>query len=434
MATQNMAHVPITAMGLDRKGRELRMAGKKLSEIANLYGTPCYVYSSEMMQQAYQNYQQYIAARLPASCQPLICFAVKANPNLAVIRLFAEMGAGADIVSGGEMHRALAAGIPAEKIVFSGVGKRDDEISFALDHGILQFNLESIEELQRLSRIAVAKNRVARAAIRVNPDVDGGTHSKISTGKKHNKFGIEQEQVPEIFAMARDLPQIQLDGLTMHIGSQLTDLRPLGEAFANLRRLVLQLRQEGHTITRLDLGGGIGVAYAQEKLIDLADYANMVNYAVGDLGCGLIFEPGRYLVAKAGLLLSRVIGTKSNSSRKFVIIDAAMNDLMRPALYNSYHEIMPVNAPTADEAMTPYDVVGPICESTDIFAEHRPLPPLKAGDLVMIADCGAYGAALSSSYNSRNIPAEIMVSEGQSRLVRRAITTEDLLRFESEGD
>ena len=280
----------------------------------------------------------------------------------------------------------------------------------------------------------VVKNQIARAAIRVNPDVDGGTHSKISTGKKHNKFGIEQEQVSEIFALARDLPNLQLDGLTMHIGSQLTDLRPLGEAFTNLRRLVLQLRQEGHTIARLDLGGGIGVAYAQEKLIDLADYANMVKYAVGDLGCHLIFEPGRYLVAKAGLLLSRVIGTKSNSSRKFVILDAAMNDLMRPALYNSYHEIMPVIAPPDSAAIAQYDVVGPVCESTDIFAEHRPLPPLKAGDLVMIADCGAYGASLSSSYNSRNLPAEIMVSEGQSRLVRRAITTEDLLQFELDSD
>ena len=409
---------------------EIQVDGVKLSALATQFGTPAYIYSAGLMQEAYQKFQSDIIARLPATTLPLTCFAVKANPNLSVIRLFAEMGAGADIVSGGELQRALRAGIQPEKIVFAGVGKRDDEMAVALEHGILQFNVESSEELHRLARLAQSKGVTARAAIRVNPDVDGGTHAKISTGNKYNKFGIEWEQVAAIFADARAFSHLQLDALSMHIGSQLTDIAPLDRAFANLRSLVMQLRGAGHTITRLDLGGGIGVAYRGKKLIDLGDYASIVNKNVGDLGCRLIFEPGRFLVAKAGILLSRVIANKANSSRHFVIIDAAMNDLIRPALYKAYHKIMPVIAAAPDTPLSPVDIVGPVCESSDIFAKQRPLPPLKAGDLVMIADSGAYGAAMSSSYNSRTLPCEIMVRNGQSNIIRRPITTEDLLRFE----
>ncbi|MDI9348563.1 MAG: diaminopimelate decarboxylase [Candidatus Symbiobacter sp.] len=404
--------------------------GVAMTDLAAQFGTPSYVYSAALMRQAWQNFHRQVTASLSPAHAPLICFAVKANPNLAVLRLFAALGAGADIVSSGELQRALKAGITAEKIVFAGVGKRDDEIAAALDHGILQFSVESVEELQRIAALAAAKNVTARAAIRVNPDIDGGTHAKISTGNKHNKFGIEQAQVAEIFAHARQLPSLQLDGLSVHIGSQLTELKPLALAFAALRQLVLSLRQSGHRLTRLDLGGGIGVSYRGEKLIDLAAYAALVNENVGDLGCRLIFEPGRFLVAKAGILLTRVIATKANSSRNFVILDAAMNDLMRPALYDSYHDIVPVVTRHAPPQRV--DVVGPVCESADIFAEHRHLPPLTPGDLVMIADTGAYGASMSNSYNSRHLPAEIMVEDSKARLVRRAISTLDLLQFEPD--
>ncbi|MCC7048209.1 MAG: diaminopimelate decarboxylase, partial [Alphaproteobacteria bacterium] len=358
-----------------------------------------------------------------------ICYAIKANGNLAVVRTFAELGAGADVVSLGEMKRALQAGIPAGRIVFSGVGKTEEEMREALACGILQFNLESADELEALSRIAAAAGKRAGVALRVNPDVDARTHEKISTGKKGDKFGIDFAQVPAIAARAMHLPGIALEGLAVHIGSQLTSVEPYRAAFARLADLTRKLRGDGVPIHGLDLGGGIGIAYAEDgaPTIDVADYAAVVAETVGNLGCRLVFEPGRSMVGNAGLLLTRVIGVKDGEARRFVIVDAAMNDLARPAMYGAHHAIRPVRLPAAGSVESPVDVVGPICESSDRFAAQRSLPPLVADDLLVLLSCGAYGFVMASTYNMRPLAAEVMVEGDRFATVRPRQSYEALL-------
>ncbi len=401
---------------------ELQAEAVPLSRIAAAVGTPFYCYSSAALADEYQAFAAALAD-LPAT----ICYALKANANLAVVRTLAALGAGADVVSEGELRCALAAGVPATNIVFAGVGKTAPEITAALDAGILQFNVESLAELRLLNQLAAERGRRAPVALRVNPDVDARTHAKISTGKSENKFGIDLGHAAAVAAEARSLPGIELAGLAVHIGSQLGELDPYRQAFARVAGLVGELREAGIELRRLDLGGGLGIAYGDEAAPSLADYAAIARATVGQLGLPLIFEPGRRLVGNAGLLVTRVIHVKEGVSRNFVIVDAAMNDLLRPALYDAYHAIVPVREPAADAPARRIDIVGPICESADIFAEQRPLPPVAAGDLLAICSVGAYGAVMSSTYNLRLPAPEVMVRDHEFAIVRPRPTYSDIL-------
>lgn len=396
-----------------------------LDEIAAEVGTPTYVYSGLGFAAAYDR----LAGAL-ARFDPLICYALKANSNLAVVRGFAKRGAGADVVSGGELARALAAGIPPERIVFAGIGKTEAEIAQGIDAGILQFNVESEPELILIDRVARDRGRRAEIAIRINPDVDAKTHAKITTGKKGNKFGVDLDHAEATYALARSLPGVRAIAVSMHIGSQLTSLDPYRAAYGRAADLVRRLRGQGHDIRRLDLGGGIGVSYDGGPTMDLAAFAAIVGDATEGLACRLIFEPGRFLVADAGVLLARVLFVKPTDATNFLVLDAAMNDLMRPALYDAHHAILPVREPAPGAPLTAFDVVGPICESTDIFARARALPPLAAGDLVAFATAGAYGAAMSNSYNSRPLAAEVLVNGTARHVIRPRRPVETLFADE----
>jgi diaminopimelate decarboxylase len=407
------------------RGGQAHVEGVALSRVAAAVGTPCYVYSRSALIETYRAF-----ARALDGMNATICYAVKANGNLAVVRTFGALGAGADVVSLGEMKRAIQAGIPASRIVFSGVGKTADEIGAALAAGILQFNVESADELDLLARLAAAQGTRAAVALRVNPDVDAKTHEKITTGKKGNKFGIDIAQAPAVAERARTLPAIEFEGLACHIGSQLTAVAPFRQAFARLAELTRALRGRGIPVNRLDLGGGIGIAYGndgREPVIPLADYAAAVAETVGNLGCRLVFEPGRALVGNAGLLLTRVIGVKDGEARRFVIVDAAMNDLVRPAMYGAHHLIRPVRQPKPGAVESPVDVVGPICESSDQFAAQRTLPPVVADDLLVLLSCGAYGFVMASTYNMRPLAAEVMVEGDRFAEIRPRQTYEALL-------
>ncbi len=393
-----------------------------LPEIAGAVGTPFYCYSTAAITRQYRA----LAGAL-AGLDAAICYAVKANSNLAVIRLLGRLGAGADVVSEGEARRALAAGIDPARIVFSGVAKTDAELAFALDHGIGQVNVEAEAELDRLAALAAARGRRIRIAIRVNPDVDARTHPKITTGKAENKFGIPIGDAPALYARAAGLPGIEASAIALHIGSQLLDLDPYRAAFDRLAGLVGQLRAEGRRIDHLDLGGGIGVAYRGEAAADLAAYAAIVRETVGDLGCGLTFEPGRLLVAEAGALVSTVIAIKQGASRRLVIQDAAMNDLLRPTLYEAYHPVLAVRDPQGVPAPGRADVVGPVCESGDYLALDRSLPALAPGDLLAILMAGAYGAVMSSTYNSRRLIPEILVDGARWAVIRPRQSWDELL-------
>ncbi|MDJ0946094.1 MAG: diaminopimelate decarboxylase [Kiloniellales bacterium] len=393
-----------------------------LEEIAAAVGTPAYVYSSAAVEGAYRDFAGALGD-LPAT----ICYAVKANGNLALIATLGRLGAGADVVSEGELRRALAAGIPAEKIVFAGVGKTADELAFALDRGILQFNVESLPELELLNRIALETGRPAPVALRINPDVDAGTHAHISTGRADHKFGIDIGQAPAIFARARDLAGISLQGIAVHIGSQLLDLAPYRAAFARLAALYGEFQAAGYPLRRLDLGGGLGIVYRSEERPDLRAYAGIVREATAGLDAELIFEPGRMLVGNAGVLLTRVIYLKEGSSRRYAIVDAAMNDLIRPMLYEAWHEILPAREAAAGTEPLPVDIVGPICETTDTFARARALPPLAAGDLLTICSAGAYSAVMSSSYNARLPAPEVLVHGDRFAVVRPRLDHEVLI-------
>jgi len=384
-----------------------------LEAVAAAVQTPFYCYAAGAIEAAYTNFTGALAG-LPAT----VCYALKANGNLAVVRTLARLGAGADVVSGGELQIALAAGVPARKIVFAGVGKNAAEMAAALEAGILQFNVESLPELELLSQVARDKGTRAPIALRVNPDVDARTHQNISTGKAENKFGIDLGQVPAVLARAAALPGVSVEGLAVHIGSQLTETAPYRAAFSRLIDLYREQRAAGIPLRRLDFGGGLGITYRDETPPDLAAYAGLVRELTAGLEADLVFEPGRCLVGNAGVLVTRVLYVKDGTARRFVIVDAGMNDLIRPQLYDAWHEIVPVREAPGNATRTPVDVVGPVCESTDTFARQRPLPPVASGDLLAFCSAGAYGAVMASSYNCRPPAPEVLVRAGDFAVVR----------------
>lgn len=361
---------------------------------------------------------------------------MKSNSNLAVIKTLAALGAGADIVSEGELRRALMAGIPANRIVYSGVGKSREEMRSALEVGIHQFNVESLPELRALNEIAIAMKVKAPVALRVNPDVDAGTHDKISTGKAENKFGIPWDQARSVYKLAAELEGIEVVGVDVHIGSQITDLFPFASAFEKVADLVRELRSDGHDIQNVDLGGGLGIPYARgnEPPPQPKEYADLIRKISDGLDVRLIFEPGRMITGNAGILVSSVLYRKEGTEREFLITDAAMNDLIRPALYDAYHEIISVAEPDRDAIYKPVDVVGPVCESGDTFAKNRSLPPLDDGDQIAILSAGAYGAVQSGTYNSRPLIAEVLVDGDRWAIVRPRQTLEDLLKLDHLPD
>jgi len=410
---------------------ELHVEGVRLSRIAEDVGTPVYVYSETALTDAYR---RFAGALADAGLDARVCYAMKANSNLAVVRALAACGAGADVVSGGELARAIAAGVDPAEIVFSGVGKTADEMRQAIAAGIGQFNVESIPELDRLSEVAAAAGANVNVAVRVNPDVDADTHHKISTGRHHDKFGIDIDRARDVYAHAAALPGIAANAVAVHIGSQLTDLSPFRAAFARVAALVQDLRADGHDIVKLDLGGGLGIAYGHQNPPDPRDYAAIVADTVGALGCVLVFEPGRYLAGPAGVLLTEIIYIKDAETRSFAIVDAAMNDLVRPAMYDAHHELLPVREPGADDHTHSYDIVGPVCETGDTFATQRDLPALAAGELVVIRDAGAYGAVMASGYNSRPLIAEVLVRGDAFSVVRARQEIAAMLAQESLAD
>ena len=401
--------------------------GVSLAAIAEAVGTPVYVYSTATLERHFTVFRDAFKAR-----KPLIAYAVKANPNLAVIRTLARLGAGADTVSEGEIRRALAAGVPAERIVFSGVGKTAAELAFALEVGVSEINVESEPEMDLLARIAADKGVRATLAIRVNPDIGAGGHDKISTGKADSKFGVSLSEAERLYARASNTAGLKPVGVACHIGSQITDLKPMETAFRTMRALVERLRGEGMNVERLDLGGGLGVPYFDApEPPSPADFAAMTERVVEGLDVQLAFEPGRVIVANAGVLVSRVIHVHERpDGRRFLVLDAAMNDLVRPAMYDAYHDIRPIEAPQHDIERLAYDVVGPVCETGDTFTKGRMLAPLKANDLVAFMSAGAYGAAMSSEYNSRLLVPEVLVSGDRYAVVRPRPSYGDMLARE----
>ena len=409
---------------------ELACEGVLLRTIAEAVGTPVYVYSTATLERHYSVFRD--AMRSTGHGEPLIAYAVKANPNLSVLKTLAALGAGADTVSEGEIRRALAAGIPPERIVFSGVGKSADELAFAIDTGVAEINVESEPELNLLAKVAAEKGARPAIAFRVNPDVAAGGHAKIATGKADNKFGVSISEAARLYANASNNKNLRPVGVACHIGSQITDLTPLEAAYAKMRGLVERLRGEGLGVERLDLGGGLGVPYFQAPTPpEPAALAAVINRTLGGLDIQLAFEPGRVIAANAGVLVARVIHVHERpEGQRFLVLDAAMNDLIRPAMYEAYHDIVPVRAAASDAERRAYDVVGPICETGDTFARERTLPPLKAGDLVAFMSAGAYGASMSSEYNSRPLVPEVLVRGDRWAVVRPRPSYEDMLARE----
>ncbi|MFO1164837.1 MAG: diaminopimelate decarboxylase [Paracoccus sp. (in: a-proteobacteria)] len=395
-----------------------------LARIAEAVGTPVYVYSAATLTRHFKLFQQALEWT-----DHLVCFAVKSNSNLAVLKLLGDLGAGMDIVSGGEYARARAAGVPGGRIVFSGVGKLESEMRMALEGGIRQFNVESEPELELLSRVAHSMGLRAPIAIRVNPDVDAKTHEKIATGKSENKFGIPIARAREVYAAAARLPGIEVVGIDMHIGSQLTDLEPYRQAYAKMADLTRALRADGHDIRRLDMGGGLGIPYRRDNNAPPLpiEYGQVIREAVGDLGCEIEIEPGRNISGNAGILLSSVVYLKEGEGRDFLILDAAMNDLIRPAMYGAHHDIVPVREAAPGTDVGRFDVVGPVCETGDTFAKGVDLPGLAAGDLVAFRSAGAYGAVMASEYNSRPLVPEVLVRGDQFAVIRPRPTLEEML-------
>ena len=401
-----------------------------LTRIAAEVGTPFYCYSTATLTRHYR-----VFAEALSGLDALVCYAMKANSNQAVLKTLAKLGAGADVVSGGELRRALAAGIPGGKILFSGVGKTAAEMDFALEAGILCFNVESEPELELLSQRATALGREAPVSLRINPDVDARTHRKISTGKAENKFGIPLKRAREVYARAAELPGIRVTGIDMHIGSQITDLQPFDNAFALLVELTETLRAEGHAIEHVDLGGGLGIPYHEDKAPPLPEaYAEVVRKHVTRLGLKIILEPGRLISGNAGVLVSEVIYVKEGEAKNFLIVDAAMNDLIRPTLYDAYHSIRPVEEPRPDAPRMTVDVVGPVCETGDFIAHDRDLPAMKAGDLIAVGTAGAYGAVQAGTYNTRLLVPEVLVNGDRYHVVRPRQTYEELIGLDSVPD
>jgi diaminopimelate decarboxylase len=395
-----------------------------ISEIAAAVGTPFYVYSTATLLRHFKAFDDALEGM-----DHLVCYAMKANSNQAVLRTLAQAGAGMDVVSAGEYLRAKAAGVPGDKIVFSGVGKTAAEIKLALEGGIRQFNVESEPEMEVLDAVARSLGKVAPITIRVNPDVDAKTHAKIATGKSENKFGIPIARAREVYAMAAGMAGLQVIGIDVHIGSQLTDLTPFEQAYEKVAELTEVLRADGHTIQRLDLGGGLGIPYERSNEAPPlpSDYGAMVQRKLGHLGCEIEIEPGRLIAGNAGLMVSEVIYVKSGEGRDFLILDGAMNDLIRPAMYEAYHDIVPVVEPVAGADQQPYDIVGPVCESGDTFAKQRMMPKLAAGDLVAFRSAGAYGAVMSSEYNSRALIPEVLVKDDQFAVIRPRPTFDEMI-------
>ncbi len=399
-----------------------------LTEIAASVGTPFYVYSTATLERHYRLFQEALAG-LPHT----ICFSVKSLSNQAVLRTLAQLGAGMDVVSGGEYLRARAAGVPGERIVFSGVGKTREEMRLALTGGIKQFNVESEPELRALSGVASAMGLVAPITVRVNPDVDAKTHEKIATGKKENKFGIPISRARAVYAEAAALPGIDVVGIDVHIGSQLTDLEPFEAAYRLVAELCTELRGDGHDIRRLDLGGGLGIPYQRSNDAPPLplDYGALIKRTVGHLGCEIEIEPGRLISGNAGLMVSRVIWVKEGEGRDFLIVDSAMNDLIRPSMYGAHHDIVPVIEPAPGCETRPYDVVGPVCESGDTFAKGRDLPPLAEGDLIAFRSAGAYCAVMSSEYNTRPLIPEVLAKGDQFAVIRARPSFDEIINRDS---
>jgi diaminopimelate decarboxylase len=395
-----------------------------IADIAAQVGTPFYVYSSATLLRHFKLFDDALEGM-----DHLICFAMKSCSNLAVLKLLGDAGAGMDVVSIGEYLRAKAAGVSGDKIVFSGIGKTADEMRVALEGGIRQFNVESEPEMQVLSDVAMSLGKVAPITVRVNPDVDAKTHAKISTGKKEDKFGIPISRAREVYATAATLPGLKVIGIDVHIGSQLTELEPFRLAYRKVAELTEQLRSDGHEITRLDLGGGLGIPYARDNNAPPLplEYGAMIKEEVGHLGCEIEIEPGRLISGNAGILVADVIYVKEGEGRTFLILDAAMNDLIRPAMYEAYHDIIPVQEPVAGAEQSEYDIVGPICESGDTFAKGRNMPTLNAGELVAFRSAGAYGAVMSSEYNSRPLIPEVLVHGDQFAVIRQRPTFDEML-------
>jgi diaminopimelate decarboxylase len=409
-----------------------RLGGVSLQEIAEAAGTPTYVYDAEGIRQRLARVRSALGAGKGGVPDPLVCFAVKANSALPVLRVLAREGAGADIVSGGELKRALEAGIAPQRIIFSGVGKTDDELDAAIAAGIRSINVESAEELARLMARAAAANKNVPVSLRLNPDVDPDTHPYLATGLRQSKFGIPMVQAVELALRAHRHPNLRMVGLACHIGSQIVDASPYRESVMHMRRTIAALREDGVTLSQLDLGGGLGVAYRPgEAEIDIAAWGRAVRIETDELGLQLVVEPGRWLVAECGVLLTRVIGRKRGEGAAFVIVDAAMNDLLRPSLYEAYHPIVPAFAVDADAPLSIVDVVGPVCESGDFLALGRAMPAVEAGDLLMVLDAGAYGMVMASTYNTRPLPAEVLVDQGRWSITRPRRSLEALLGEEA---
>ncbi|MCZ0811488.1 MAG: diaminopimelate decarboxylase [Pseudomonadota bacterium] len=395
-----------------------------VAEIAAAVGTPFYCYSTATLSRHFRLFDEALAGT-----DHLVCYAMKAASNQAILKTLAALGAGMDVVSGGEYARARAAGVPGERIVFAGVGKTRDEMRQALEGGIRQFNVESEPEMAALNEVALSLGLRAPITVRVNPDVDAKTHAKIATGKSENKFGIPIARAREVYAEAAAMPGLEVVGIDVHIGSQLTDLEPFRQAYEKVAELTQVLRDDGHDIRRLDLGGGLGIPYTRSNEAPPlpTEYGQLIKDTLGHLGCELEIEPGRLVAGNAGILVSEVIYLKSGEGRDFLILDAAMNDLIRPAMYDAYHDIVPVREPRPGTEQAPYDVVGPVCESGDTFAKERMLPPLAAGDLVAFRSAGAYGAVMASEYNTRPLVPEVLVHKQQFAVIRARPSFDEII-------
>ena len=411
----------------DYRNGVLHAEAVNLIELATAVGTPFYCYSTATLERHYRVFSEAFAGE-----KTLVCYAMKANSNQSVLRTLAKLGAGADVVSGGELKRALAAGIPPDRILFSGIGKTETELRAALAADILCINIESEPELELLSRLATESGKTARISVRINPDVDAGTHAKISTGRSENKFGIPLARARAVYARAATLPGILVIGADMHIGSQITDLSRMEAAFRILAEFVQTLRADGHAIAHIDFGGGLGIPYYMDREAPPAPaaYAAMVKRVTHNLGCTLMFEPGRMIVGNAGILVARVIYVKHGDAKNFVIIDAAMNDLIRPTLYEAHHDVLPVRQPAQGTRPIVADVVGPVCESGDYLALDRSMPEPRAGDLVAIMTAGAYGAVQSGTYNTRALIPEVLVKDDQYAVVRPRLEAEALIAMD----
>lgn len=395
-----------------------------ISEIAAAVGTPFYVYSTATLLRHFKLFDDALNGM-----DHLVCYAMKAASNQAILKTLAQAGAGMDVVSGGEYLRAKAAGVPGDKIVFSGVGKTADEIRTALTGGIRQFNVESEPEMEVINTVALDLGVIAPITVRVNPDVDAKTHAKIATGKSENKFGIPIARASEVYAHAATLPGLDVIGIDVHIGSQLTNLEPFELAYTKVAELTEQLRSEGHNIRRLDLGGGLGIPYtrANDAPPLPVEYGALIQKTLGHLGCEIEIEPGRLIAGNAGLMVSKVIYVKSGEGRDFLILDGAMNDLIRPAMYEAHHDIVAVTEPAPGVEQQPYDIVGPVCETGDTFAKQRNMPPLAAGDLVAFRSAGAYGAVMASEYNTRPLIPEVLVHEDQFAVIRERPSFDEII-------